>query len=557
MESQYRYIHRRGKAAKTSPASRHLCVKMCGSDTEAMRQLLSSYGAVERLEQPQSEIVWCTYDTVESAIRARNGVDGLAAPSGSKTGKKMEVCFGDREDDLAPTPSNGTAPQGVTTSSQGAPEGLIVCPDFVTPQEEAALLELIDSLPWESAIKRRVQHYGFEFDYTTRSVNPSFGAVKPIPSLISALFARMQQAGIPSCPDQITINEYVPGIGIKWHIDTHAAFADGICSLSLGSPISFEMRKDGGDAKWSMGLLPRTLLIMTGQSRYCWEHGIAARQTDIINGVPAPRGRRVSITFRKVNSAGSQCRCSYPKYCESQRGLAMLPMDSLEQKGVVEFYQRIADHFVRTRHTPWPKVVDFASSAEHGHTVLDVGCGNGRHMVPSVKKGAAVFGCDLIEKFVSVCHDLKLEVLCCDALLLPYRSHVFDRVMCIAVLHHLASRERRLRALQELTRVTALKGTVLVTVWAFEQEEGSKRKFESQDVMVPWVLPAEFDPQHDGANDNNNNDNKPTSSKVDRYCHVFVKGELEELIVQMGNVTILESYYDASNWACVFKKISL
>ena len=49
-----------------------------------------------------------------------------------------------------------------------------------------------------------------------------------------------------------------------------------------------------------------------------------------------------------------------------------------------------------------------------------------------------------------------------------------------------------MRALVELVRVTALKGRVLVTAWAFEQtSESSKRQFESQDVQVPWVLPAE------------------------------------------------------------------
>ncbi len=43
-----------------------------------------------------------------------------------------------------------------------------------------------------------------------------------------------------------------------------------------------------------------------------------------------------------------------------------------------------------------------------------------------------MFGCDLIEKFVSVCNDRRLEVLSCDALCMPYRSHVFDKGMCCA-----------------------------------------------------------------------------------------------------------------------------
>lgn len=54
-------------------------------------------------------------------------------------------------------------------------------------------------------------------------------------------------------------------------------------------------------------LVPRrSLLVMTGESRYVWSHGITPRKSDI---VPAPvgngltlqnRGVRTSFTFRKV-----------------------------------------------------------------------------------------------------------------------------------------------------------------------------------------------------------------------------------------------------------------
>jgi alkylated DNA repair protein alkB family protein 8 len=148
------------------------------------------------------------------------------------------------------------------------------------------------------------------------------------------------------------------------------------------------------------------------------------------------------------------------------------------------------------------------------------------------------------------------------------------------VIHHFASEERRLRAVAELVRVTALKGRILITVWAFEQVresgisysmhlkrkkskesgEKSKRQFDTQDVTVPWVLPAVSDPERKEevskiTDEKSRKQLQPVS--VDRFCHVFVKNELETLVSKLPNVQILESYFDNANWAVVLRKISL
>ncbi|XP_037071117.1 uncharacterized protein LOC119092251 [Pollicipes pollicipes] len=74
-------------------------------------------------------------------------------------------------------------------------------------------------------------------------------------------------------------------------------------------------------------------------------------------------------------------------------------------------------------------------------------------------------------------------VLVCDALGLPFRDESADAAVSVAVIHHLATTERRVRALRELARVLRIGGRLIVTVWAMEQRT---RKFESQDVLVPW-----------------------------------------------------------------------
>ena len=43
--------------------------------------------------------------------------------------------------------------------------GAVIVPDFVTPAEEARILLRIAGAPWLAELRRRVQHYGFRYDY--------------------------------------------------------------------------------------------------------------------------------------------------------------------------------------------------------------------------------------------------------------------------------------------------------------------------------------------------------------------------------------------------------
>jgi alkylated DNA repair dioxygenase AlkB len=44
----------------------------------------------------------------------------------------------------------------------------------------------------------------------------------------------------------------------------------------------------------------RSMVVLQGESRYHWTHGIAARKTDLYQGQKYSRKRRVSLTFRKT-----------------------------------------------------------------------------------------------------------------------------------------------------------------------------------------------------------------------------------------------------------------
>lgn len=51
-------------------------------------------------------------------------------------------------------------------------EGLTYIPKYITQEQEQFLITQIDAQPWLNALKRRVQHYGYKYDYKARKITP-------------------------------------------------------------------------------------------------------------------------------------------------------------------------------------------------------------------------------------------------------------------------------------------------------------------------------------------------------------------------------------------------
>ena len=181
--------------------------------------------------------------------------------------------------------------------------GLRIIIDFISPQEEKFLLECIDKRPWLADLKRRVQHYGYKYDYRARRIDKS-NFIGEIPDWMDFLRDRLvENKIIDFLPDQAIINEYILDQGISSHIDCEPCFGDTIISLSLGGfcILNFQKSADTMETeKIPLLLSPRTLIVMTGEARYNWYHGIPERKADKFNGNMYKRNRRISITFRKV-----------------------------------------------------------------------------------------------------------------------------------------------------------------------------------------------------------------------------------------------------------------
>jgi len=112
---------------------------------------------------------------------------------------------------------------------------LFYIPDYLSPQQESDLIAKIDEQIWLSPFKRRVQHYGYIYDYKKRTVTEDM-FLGQLPDWLESIASRLHEEGfIDAEPDQVIINEYYPGQGIAPHVDCEPCFGDTIISLSLGS----------------------------------------------------------------------------------------------------------------------------------------------------------------------------------------------------------------------------------------------------------------------------------------------------------------------------------
>ena len=175
--------------------------------------------------------------------------------------------------------------------------------DYIGESDHDWLLNQIDKYEhqWLKDLKRRVQHYGFKYDYKARKVNHDM-RIGQLPEWLQTLGRRLYDDGhMPAEPDQVIVNEYEPGQGISSHIDCEPCFANMIVSLSLGSGCIMDFtNKLDKTKKIPVWLAPRSIIVLRDEARYEWLHGIAPRKSDQWAGQAYERQRRVSLTFRKV-----------------------------------------------------------------------------------------------------------------------------------------------------------------------------------------------------------------------------------------------------------------
>ena len=544
-------------------------------------------------------------------------------------------------------PEKGEAcrPQCTSTTDGVHVPGLVVIEDYISEEQEEVLMAVMTGpqAPWApdqinksqtGSVARKVQHYGYVFDYQTADVlrnREKPGAnCPPMPSVpnerntidgyvekglgwevLASTIERTRRhvfnvdgSHTVSYPDlnQLTVNHYKPGEGIGSHVDTPSAFDDGLISISLNGGITMEFRNVADHAlKKLVYLPPRSLVLMSGAARYEWEHMIVTRRTDTHNGVVIPRQLRVSLTLRTaltlegVSMPRVESSDFPPIWGGDSKGSGVLKTPATERDHVHAVYDAIATQWHHTRGKRgvlWPGATQFLQRLPNGSVVADVGCGDGKYFPAVWEAGSYVIGTDISFPLLQTAfsksdttpdtrrvspHRQSLSdrpaVAVADCMSVPLRAKSCDAAICIAVMHHLSTKERRIRCIEELVRVVRVGGTINIQAWAMEQEKNSRRRFAAPDVFVPFNAQPKYLDKVTGTGDvasgRDVDKDEPRSKSVaemyseaytnadfdekkglvvfNRYCHLYQKGEMEELVSEVGCARLVESGYESGN----------
>jgi alkylated DNA repair protein (DNA oxidative demethylase) len=177
------------------------------------------------------------------------------------------------------------------------PEGLVYRPDFLTEHDEHDLLERFASLQFDEirmkgvVARRTARRYGLGYDYDRRVALPG---AEPLPEWLLDLRDRCAALAGRAGEElvQALVQRYPPGARIGWHRDSPSY--ELVVGVSLLSPARLRFRRrlpDGERSHAELTLEPRSAYVLSGPSRWEWEHH-----------VPPAKSLRYSITFRSLRA---------------------------------------------------------------------------------------------------------------------------------------------------------------------------------------------------------------------------------------------------------------
>lgn len=195
-------------------------------------------------------------------------------------------------------------------------------------------------------------------------------------------------------------------------------------------------------------------------------------------------------------------------------------------KLVKEFYNENYKRFSQTRYSVWDVIKKFNKEIKPKSYILEAGCGNGKNMTFLQDNGHTLKGIDFSNNLLDVCKSKNLDVEYADIRNLPFNDKTFDYTISIAVIHHLETLSEIVNSINELLRVTKDNGSILITVWAVEQDCNSRRILTDGPNLVPF-------------------------EDTFRFYYVFSESSFKELLTAFNVQTI---FWEKSNWNAIIKK---
>jgi alkylated DNA repair dioxygenase AlkB len=162
------------------------------------------------------------------------------------------------------------------------PPGMRLAEDFLSRDEESALIALVAALPLapmqyqQYTARRRVVSYGGQYDFSAQKLNEA----QPLPEWLEPLRQRAGAwAGIaPERFTQALVAEYEPGTPLGWHRDV-PDFED-VVGISLLNEAVMRFRPyphvmGSKAASLKLAVPPRSIYLLRGASRWGWQHSVS------------------------------------------------------------------------------------------------------------------------------------------------------------------------------------------------------------------------------------------------------------------------------------------
>lgn len=168
-------------------------------------------------------------------------------------------------------------------------------------------------------------------------------------------------------------------------------------------------------------------------------------------------------------------------------------------KQSIDTWDSIAKSFHHTRKLTWDFCIKFISTIRKTSISADLGCGNGRHLIPLSRHCFYSIGFDISKNLLNItsANLKKNDIHNCslikgDLCSLPFQSNSIDHIIYIAALHNIRGKDNRIKSLKEVHRTLKPNGTALVSVWNKNQERFDHIKSltdkgsEPGDILIHW-----------------------------------------------------------------------